>query len=800
MPFRPANPGDPLEISAREWNLVRERAFSARGHAPAAPAPDTTPDLVRFLNQTGGDLPRGGVVALQGPYHDPSADPVQLAAWDRDRLLVGVVPQDKLHFWRFGIVTLPTRAGQVGHCVVSGLVVARVWIVRREHWFASPYDGMTSALVSCRAGSAQIVAKENPLATGAQWCLVRLSNAPGRLFRLRSCDDPRQVLYTQSNLADFVDRIVRLRGQQGCYLVEFPSCWDEQCKDPVCVEVVGVHDQCADCRDCWRLEDCDNPGTYIYTDEDLSFYDGRVVKLQGQPDKCWEVSREKQNCTNLQQVQIEDDFDQCSDCFCWKLVNCYDHTQEIWTTSNLARQLGKPADQVIGTPVLLAERPSCWKIADKGTQYCSAQAEPITIRGVLEECYCPCVIAVRCDDTSVKQLINFATNIDGAPIDLTKYIGQTVRDSNGFCWTLNQIDPNQCSQYSQGGLVILEAFADCQACQNLVKLKKCGTTTEIVTYSDLTPWGQVAVGNVYLRDDGTCWEVTQVGGLSWTGNEEDFYAVGTAVGCTSCSQNYKLVADCYTSGCQDPAKLPADRVAQDPRLAAATGGYVRWDGYCWKVSSTTDAATHTLGDFQGPFGSCQDCLAGGGQTVVKSVVVGVCTDPNTGKNRFLVERWRFENGLLVEVCNDGCLDPPNCTNECDTGSGGSGGGGGGGGSNNCSCSGMPNQLTLTITTGMNACSCWQGKTTTLTWDSSKNGWTGLMNDANCGVLEFFLACAAAGVHPALKYNCDGGGLFFDSFDPLALDCAGKRITYTKTLPGGCCDMGFGGYVELEVTW
>lgn len=799
MPFRPANPGDPLEISAREWNLVRERAFSARGRGQPPPAPDTTPDLVRFLNQTGSDLPRGGVVALQGPYHDPSADPVQLAAWDRDRLLVGVVPQDKLHFWRFGIVTLPTRAGQVGHCVVSGLVVARVWIVRREHWFASPYDGMTSALVSCQAGSAQIVAKESPLATGAQWCLLRLSNTPGRLYRLRSCDDPQQVLYTQSNLADFVDRIVRLRGQQGCYLVEFPSCWDEQCKTAVCVEVVGVHDQCADCRDCWKLTDCSNTSNIKYTGTDLSFYDGKVVKLQGDPGTCWQVAREKQNCSNLVDVTVEEEFDQCSDCTCWKLTNCHDETHELWTTSNLARQLGTTADQAKGKIVELLEYAGCWKVADYGSQYCSAQAVPVTVKNEREDCSCPCLVLTDCSNSSNTMLVTRAVNSAGKVIDLEQYVGQVVRDSNGTCWQVARLtDPAQCGQHPPGSITVLEAYDDCATCSaGLVELTQCGTTTKIKTYSDLSPWGPVALGNVYIDESGQCWEVTATG-LAWDPNAVDFYAIGTAADCTACSQNYKLVVDCRLPECTS-SSTPRDLVVSDPRLAGHVGQYVKLGGWCYKISTTTAAANDSLQDWDGRFyEDCQSCLDAP-LTMKLPWPIGVCEDTD-GKLKFRWGHLIYRDGVPVGVCDEGCEKPPACTNECDTGSGSGGGGGGGGGTNNCACQNMPDQLTLTITSGTGACACWQGKSTTLTWDAGLGMWTGSMSDPTCGILAFRLECSSSGVHPTLYYNCDGGGLYLDTFNPVTLDCTNRKITYSKTLPSGCCDMGVGGDVSAEVTW
>ncbi len=781
MAIKRFSKGDLVRLRASDWNKLAELAESA---PPPQPAPfgGSSALVLRVRNNAGRTVPRGGVLGLGAMTF------TELSMQDSSRVVEGYAPTEQDHFWRFAIAKEPIRPGETGICLVQGVALVRVFIRSPAHWYAAPINGTVEGLASCQDGQAQILVKENEASLGPQWCWVRLSNTGGILFKLTNCDNPQLVIYSSSDLASFVGQIVRLKGQKTCWLVELVDCGDDRCKDPVCVNVVGVHNHCAECRDCWRLEDCDNPGTYIYTDEDLSFYDGRVVKLVGQPDKCWKVSREKQNCTNLQQVQVEEDFDQCSDCFCWKLVNCYDSSQEIWTTSNLARQLGKPTDQVIGTPVLLVERPSCWKIVDKGIQYCSAQAEQVNIRGVLEECACPCIIAVRCDDPSIKQLINYATNAAGAPIDLTNYIGQTVRDSNGFCWTLNEItNPDQCSQYAQGGLVILEAFDDCQACQNLVKLKKCGTTTEIVTYSDLTPWGQVAVGNVYVRDDGTCWEVTQVGGISWTGNEVEFIAVGTKSVCSDCSQNYKLVVDCYDPDCQDPSKLPRDLIVSDPRLAPAVGAYIKIDGFCYKVSTTTQNATDTLGDFKGPFSSCSDCLGAPIDAEFQELVT-VCKDPSTGNLRFVVRKVKYVNGLPVCVGHEACLDPANCTNECDTGSGG------GGGSSTISCNNcdVPSTLTVTFSTGgsINPCSCMDGVTLQVTYNASSGYWEGSKAGVCSGTLVVRVFCVAGQNQMKVVWDCDGEvDSNFEQTLCDILDCQpfSAQTSTALTADNACCN-------------
>ena len=806
MDFQPVSPGDPLNISAEEWNallgLLREghpldsrRLRTLLRHAAT----------LRVRNDTGHDLPQFGVAAVAGPRVSPDDD---LSRFKQDRHLRVVAPVESLHFGRFVVTLEPIAEGGFGTAVLSGFVPVQVWMSARDHLFADVATGQVTALRSCRAGAAQLLWLQRPGQIGLQWALVRLSNAAWRLWKLTSCENPDgPPLYTAEDLSGYENRVVRIKGHGGCWLVEFVPCDSVGCFDPVCVEVAGVHKTCADCKDCWRLEDCDNPGTYIYTGEDLSQYDGRVVKLAGQPDKCWKVAREKQNCQNLQAVSVEADFDDCGACTCWKLTNCYDSTIEVWTYSNLAKQLGTTVTGAIGKVVRLAEKQGCWLVADKGSQYCSAQAEKVTVIGALDKCECPCYVATRCDDANQKMLLTSATNADGKELDLDKYVGKTLRDSTGFCWTIGKItDPALCQGYSLGGMTVLEAFDDCSACQNLVKLKQCGTTTEIVTYSDLTPWGGPSVGDVYVRADGTCWEVTQVGNLNWTGNEVAFEAIGTATACSDCSKNYKLVVDCYNPDCQDQTKLPRDMVVSDPRLAGAVGNWIKLGGYCYSVSETTESATDTLGDFAGPFTSCQDCLAAG-VTAEKTVVVGVCKDAN-GNYRFVRERWRFENGLLVEVCNlggstDGCFDPPTCSNECDTGSGGSGGGGG---SHNCTCwcQNMPDQLNATVSdpAGTN-CPCLGGGSINLTldWTSSipdtggRPGWYGSAQicDGAGGTTMIEIALPCDQTCEVLS-RCAGAAGWFSDTTPM-IDCNNKKIIAVTI----CCDQT-GVATQTEITW
>ncbi len=196
-------------------------------------------------------------------------------------------------------------------------------------------------------------------------------------------------------------------------------------------------------------------------------------------------------------------------------------------------------------------------------------------------------------------------------------------------------------------------------------------------------------------------------------------------------------------------------------------------------------------------------------TALKHVLIGVCEDPSTGKLRFVKETWKFIDGKLVGVChkggnNDGCFDPPACTNECDTGSGG--GSSGGGGSTHdcpCLCNGMPDQLTATIFGGtIWGCPCFPDGTITvqLDWvDSTKHmgvpGWEG--TGTMCSdTYHVEITCDAQNGCVIVTECVDMGLILQDWFFAADADCNNQKITGQAV----CCDPNRYGALTIEISW
>lgn len=150
------SPGDPLEIRADTFNtLLDAGAFFARmqnrrGAAPSQPARSSETILVR--NDTGGDLPRFGVVGLSEPVIDPVDNEEEFFA---RVAMKGVVPAAE-HRGRFAVLAEPIRAGRLGRAWVSGVCIASVWMNAAGDQFAESKADVVEGLHS-GSGSARIL-------------------------------------------------------------------------------------------------------------------------------------------------------------------------------------------------------------------------------------------------------------------------------------------------------------------------------------------------------------------------------------------------------------------------------------------------------------------------------------------------------------------------------------------------------------------------------------------------------------------------------------------------------------------
>ena len=596
---------------------------------------------------------------------------------------------------------------------------------------------------------------------------------------LRKCGS-NKLRYVAGDLERYKGKVVRLKDDSSCWHVLGLDCKNPPQSE---VEVTGIHANCQQCKGCFRLEACDSAATKI-TNTDLSKYLDKIVKIEGDPVTCWRIKRWQQ-CGGAQAVKVAEEFSDCSDCDCYKLVSCHNNTEETWTFTKLKGLLGKT--------IRIAERPGCWIVQDQGPQYCSMQSIKVTVLGTEEDCSkCKSVVTTDCT-TGTKMIVTRAVNEDGDEIDLSEYNGQAIRTSNGSCWRVDLVTPDACPNVSTGQVTVLEAYDDCDKCVGLIELTQCGTSTKIKTYSDLSEWGEVTTGKVFVDQSGTCWEVTATG-LPWDQNATVFDPKGTANSCSECAKTYKLTVDCIpATGCQPSNSLPPDKVVQDARLAQAVGKWIRYEGFCYRVSETSSSADAQLGDFAGPFEECEDCLSAGGVTATIDMQVDECDSGGTTKK--VMKRFRWVDGLLVEVCNLGCVDKAACGNECDTGSGTPGGGGGGSGVSCAGCTDIPTTLIASFSDPTGNCACLDGLQITLTFDPNTQTWNG--SAQACGTTVTVQIFCDAGSTLIFSFYCGSGSGSSKAIN--IQQCNGSFQGTTTAGDANCCSDMLGNAIVVDVT-
>jgi hypothetical protein len=131
-------------------------------------------------------------------------------------------------------------------------------------------------------------------------------------YKLTNCNDG-SIIYTSSDLSDYVGLTVEIDPCVGCWFVEQ---LDYQGPSDQPVTVTYVFDSCDICnRGYFLLEDCAGDELPIITTTDLGGYIGQVITLKWCPDVCWEVSKTRDiTGFNPTIVFLTQDYQSCPEC------------------------------------------------------------------------------------------------------------------------------------------------------------------------------------------------------------------------------------------------------------------------------------------------------------------------------------------------------------------------------------------------------------------------------------------------------------------------------------------------------
>ncbi|RMF94393.1 MAG: hypothetical protein D6741_12680, partial [Planctomycetota bacterium] len=240
-PLKKVRPGQRLQIPAEAFNTFIDAAldYRKRRHQQARKKHTQQPSstIVRVRNQTGSDLDRFAVVALDGPILTPTDN---LRAFQEQIAFDGTAPASDTQ-GRFAILWEPAPAGRIVRACIAGVSIVKLNVGDENHTHAEVVAGQTGYLQSSTSGPAVILWKE--AGTGTKWAIVRFGGGAGDTtpsvlpelgrFRLDTPLPPCGIAYAS--------RIHYTEGERDLTdLLDTGGIWCEQGAQVTLVDALGI--------------------------------------------------------------------------------------------------------------------------------------------------------------------------------------------------------------------------------------------------------------------------------------------------------------------------------------------------------------------------------------------------------------------------------------------------------------------------------------------------------------------------------------------------------------------------------
>jgi hypothetical protein len=182
--------GQPLTIAARDWNTLLDVADRhRRGELSALQGRASGAFAVRIRNDTGAAIPKYHACGLGDSIHTTGGTTTN-PTWLQQFAFAGEV-MDPDYLGRFAVAQETIPDGAIGNAVIDGITVARISVTHVDNdrvdvdTAASP----GTALVSAFHGAGEILYRELPLSTGAQWSLIRIGAFVAPLLKAVANED-----------------------------------------------------------------------------------------------------------------------------------------------------------------------------------------------------------------------------------------------------------------------------------------------------------------------------------------------------------------------------------------------------------------------------------------------------------------------------------------------------------------------------------------------------------------------------------------------------------------------------------
>lgn len=198
-PRHNVRPGDKLRIAAEHINFINRmmrpdtgfKSGALEGYEPGR-------NVILCRNNTGGDVPRWGVMRISGIEINPADGDNQRRSFEEMPCVTGSKPNTTTG-GKFVIAVEPIKPGEIGRVCAAGIVQAKVSFSDAGHTRAKPKDNTVGYLESSASGPAAIV--WSPGGTGEKWSLVRFDDGGGGGGSLRIGKTGTSA-WTKGTLAD----------------------------------------------------------------------------------------------------------------------------------------------------------------------------------------------------------------------------------------------------------------------------------------------------------------------------------------------------------------------------------------------------------------------------------------------------------------------------------------------------------------------------------------------------------------------------------------------------------------------
>lgn len=641
--FKKVLAGQPFAMPADFYNALvdaTKRDKSARETSATGATAVRSTTIVRVKNNSGEDRARFEIMGIDEPIIGPAAN---LQQFQSEVALTGVTPVLPDHLGKFVILLEPTPAGRTGRAFVSGVCPVKLNSGNPDDSFAEIIDEECGALQPCPLGSAQILwrdtdsnwavvrlgnkiprpyalhdcRREKPtlivvndlrddvdrvvkvdgtcyevrLATcdELRCCEPKCVKIEGRYencskcrscWKLTRCDDEETTRTTNTDLAEYEGRVVKLDDGY-CYEVEQA----DDCYDAEPVTVVTNYSDCSPCGHCYTLQACHDETLVIKVTNDLAEFSGftseelvddqRVFEIEG---TCYFVTAYDTECYDATEREITDHYTECDQCGCYELTECDADPPEVLQVHaaededgghvNLEDHVGEVVRLAGGKAYTVAKTTDC------------EGATSVTVLEAYDTCEdAKCYELSLCGETET--IVTFA--------DLASYETGTVLKSGDQCYTL--VGEHAWTEDAVPFTVDAE-FPDCDTCLGNTKYRlkpSCtnsgcgeggdsGSPPEIITTEPLHD----AVGQ-YVKVDGHCYEVEEVeeGDVS----DETLDYEGPFVTCEECQSSpvttrKPRITRIYIEGDQIKADVEEDIIENGLIVGFCGGGSQTIGKYC----------------------------------------------------------------------------------------------------------------------------------------------------------------------------------------------------------------------------